>query len=156
MTEPARCLHCGYVLWGLPAGICPECGFSFDPDNPSTYSTKPLFDRWKYWLPGFLLASIGGGFLCIVLILLGGWGMAVSIAAPFAIGATVGYGCRVRIFLRVLLSLAALAAVVCMLFSMSLVGLFCGAVLAIVATLAVTHRHRHWPLAAHLPQGNQV
>src|SRR5437870_4326577 len=68
MTEPARCLHCGYVLWGLPAGRCPECGADFDPDDPATYSSKPLFVRWKFWLPGFLLAT-GSGFVLYVLLI---------------------------------------------------------------------------------------
>src|SRR5690348_10536826 len=133
MSEPARCLDCGYVLLGLPAGRCPECGRPFDPDNPATYSTKPLFVRWKFWLPGFALAAIGGAVLYVVLVMFAGWGAAASIGAPFAIGVVVGYGCRTRLFVQILLALAALSVIVCMLYSLSLVGIFCGTVLAIVA-----------------------
>jgi len=133
MTEAGRCLDCGYVLFGLPAGRCPECGRGFDPDLPHTYSTKPPFVRWRFWLPGFLLAAGGGAILYIALILLSGWGAAVTVAAPFAIGAAIGYRCRVRTFVLVLLSIAATCIVILTLFTLSFVGIFCGLVLMGVA-----------------------
>lgn len=133
MIETGRCLSCGYVLFGLPTGRCPECGRFFDPDDPATYSTKPPFIRWKFWLPGFLLAAGGGTLLYILLILLAGWGIAVTIAAPFAIGAAIGYRCRVGTFVRVLLSIAAIICVILFLYTLSFVGIFCGLVLAAVA-----------------------
>lgn len=34
------CRTCGYSLFGLPAGRCPECGHSFDPANPFTVTTE--------------------------------------------------------------------------------------------------------------------
>ena len=40
-TLDARCLSCGYRLWGLPSNRCPECGRAFD-----------LKDPWTVWLPG--------------------------------------------------------------------------------------------------------
>ena len=136
MTEPSRCLTCGYVLEGLEEPRCPECGNPFDLADPRTYSTKPLFVRWKFWLPGFLLAAGAGAALYVVLVLLAGWNVAVTLVAPFCIGAIVGYGCRVRLFVRVLFSLAALAIIVCALASLSLVGAFCGSVLAVVTCSA--------------------
>ena len=29
-SEP-RCAKCGYLLYGLPSNICPECGTPFEP-----------------------------------------------------------------------------------------------------------------------------
>ena len=34
-----RCLQCGYTLYGLSGGICPECGRNFDPADPKTVDT---------------------------------------------------------------------------------------------------------------------
>jgi hypothetical protein len=136
-SEPPRCLICGYVLIGLPAGRCPECGTWFNPDNPATYSTKPLFDWWKFWLPGFVMAAGGGTLLYVLLILLTGWGWAVTLAAPFALGTAIGYGCRVRTLGNILLAIAGICVVVCTLYSLSLVGIFCGLVLAAVALVPV-------------------
>ena len=130
---PARCLGCGYVLTGLTEQRCPECGREFRIDDPSTYSTKPLFVRWRFWLPGFMLATIGGVILYLLLIWVAGWGVAVSIVAPFCIGAVVGYGCRAKPFVLALLALAALGVIVFTLYSANLVGIFCGSVMAVVA-----------------------
>ncbi|HEY2584285.1 MAG TPA: SRPBCC family protein [Tepidisphaeraceae bacterium] len=132
MTLPARCLGCGYVLTGLVEPRCPECGRGFDPHNPSTYSTKPLFARWKFWLPGFLLATVPGVLIYVLLLWVAGWGVAVSLVAPFCVGAILGYGCRVRTFVMVLLALAVVGIVVCTLFTLSFVGIFCGTALATV------------------------
>ena len=35
------CRKCGYNLFGLRSGICPECGRRFDSGNPATYCTSP-------------------------------------------------------------------------------------------------------------------
>jgi hypothetical protein len=35
------CLDCFYNLRGLPAARCPECGRTFDPERPTTYSRTP-------------------------------------------------------------------------------------------------------------------
>lgn len=34
------CIKCGYQLRSLPSNICPECGRSFDPKDPSTFLTE--------------------------------------------------------------------------------------------------------------------
>lgn len=137
VTDPPRCLTCGYVLLGLPDGRCPECGREFDSDNPSTYSTRPLFVRWRFWLPGFLLAAGGGALLYTFIILFAGWGWAATLVAPFCVGATVGYGCRARPFVLVLLSLGALAIVVLTLYSLSFLGVFCATAVVVVALTPV-------------------
>lgn len=131
--DVARCLGCGYVLTGLSEPRCPECGRDFSFKDTSTYSTGPLFVRWKFWLPGFVLAASAGTLLYFGLLVLAGWGVAVTLVAPFCVGAVVGYGCRARPFLLVLLGLAALGVVVFALYSLSVVGIYCGSVLAIVA-----------------------
>ncbi len=40
IAEDANCLACGYSLRGLADPRCPECGRSFDPANPATYSIR--------------------------------------------------------------------------------------------------------------------
>ena len=35
-TDRARCLGCGYALRGLAEPRCPECGRTFDPNDPMT------------------------------------------------------------------------------------------------------------------------
>ena len=40
-----KCLDCRYLLKGLPEHRCPECGRSFDPDDPATFSTS---SEWRF------------------------------------------------------------------------------------------------------------
>lgn len=35
-----RCLTCGYDLRGLPEPRCPECGRTFDTNDPQTYAVE--------------------------------------------------------------------------------------------------------------------
>ena len=128
-----RCRACGYVLENLPGDRCPECGTPFDFDDPDTYTLKPMFVRWKFWLPGLALAIGGGMSLYLVVIGLAGFGMASTLVLPACVGAIIGYSCRVRLFLLVLLGLAALMAVCMGLYSVRLVGLLCGLMLAGIA-----------------------
>ncbi len=46
-TQNARCLICGYILYGLPEPVCPECGRAFDPSDESTFDTRPPSWRRK-------------------------------------------------------------------------------------------------------------
>lgn len=48
-VPPMKCLGCGYILENLPENRCPECGKTFSPDNPFTFS-----------YPGHLCCCRGG------------------------------------------------------------------------------------------------
>lgn len=62
--EP-QCLTCGYILLGLSVPICPECGRSFDPGDPTTFDVSPKRRRRKrrigWTVALFLLALLGYG-----------------------------------------------------------------------------------------------
>ena len=45
VPDPKRCLGCDYILEGLPAPRCPECGRGFDPNDPSTYRSRTTRGR---------------------------------------------------------------------------------------------------------------
>lgn len=158
-----RCRGCGYVLENLPGNRCPECGTPFDFDDPDTYTLKPPLVRWRFWLPGLLLA-VGGGMASYLVVLgLAGFGAAGTLVLPACVGAIIGYACRVRTFLIVLLGLVAITGVCMGLASLSLVSLWCGLVLAgialgplIVGTLAgvllrTALKHSRFDQRWHLP-----
>lgn len=45
-----RCLGCDYVLNGLVENRCPECGRSFNPQDPSTFYAGPTPEKWmRLW-----------------------------------------------------------------------------------------------------------
>ncbi|HZS10930.1 MAG TPA: hypothetical protein VFA38_01690, partial [Nitrospirales bacterium] len=102
MPEP-RCLDCGYILAGLEAARCPECGRPFDLALPATYTTKPLLQRWRFWLPGFLLALGLGAVAFPLLIHFVGFGWTVTLGLPLCLGALIGYSARVSPFIQILL-----------------------------------------------------
>jgi hypothetical protein len=60
---PKLCLDCRYTLEGIASGICPECGRTFDPEQPPSYFT-PRYFMLTAWLGEpphrghFLLAGI--------------------------------------------------------------------------------------------------
>jgi hypothetical protein len=134
IAPPApRCLKCLYILTGLQKGQCPECGAPFDLDDRATFTAKPPFLFWRYWLPGLLLAICLGIFLYAIVVMLAGWGLAATLVVPFAIGSILGYGCRVRIVVQIILAIIAIGAIALGLFMMSMAGVFCTLVLAGVA-----------------------
>ncbi len=59
MTESSpdpHCLGCDYNLRGLADPVCPECGRTFDPDNPATFrrgEKRPI--AWE----GFVTLPLG-------------------------------------------------------------------------------------------------
>src|SRR3954471_8848655 len=90
---PPRCLECNYVLRGLPEPRCPECGRYFDPTDPSSYTVKPPFVLWRYWLPPLVMTAAA----CAIWALLyrtAGVGVAATLVTPFALGGLLGYGAR--------------------------------------------------------------
>ena len=134
LEDAPRCLDCAYCLIGLTQPRCPECGRPFDLTDPSTYSTKPPFVRWRLWLPGLLLA-VGLGLVVFLVIIVSGLriGFAATLAAPVCIGIVLGYRCRVRPLAYVLLVLTALTGIFVALFSLRVTGLFCSVIAFSVA-----------------------
>lgn len=60
-TDPPRCAACGYNLTGLDSpGTCPECGTSFDLNEPCEYVERPPFGHLLLLIPPALLF---GGWL---------------------------------------------------------------------------------------------
>lgn len=51
MGAALHCRSCGYVVDGLPAGPCPECGVAFDPADPETVCDQWPVRRWweRHW-----------------------------------------------------------------------------------------------------------
>jgi hypothetical protein len=129
MSEVPRCRNCYYTLLGLPERRCPECGWEFDPADPSSYTTKPPFIRGQFWLPALVL-SFGGGMLAFMFVVpFAGWGWAATLVVPFAAGALLGYAFRARLILLPALATALAISLFIGLVSLSLAGLFCGLVL---------------------------
>src|SRR3954464_6441867 len=128
-TALPRCLNCGYTLLGLPDYRCPECGWPFNPCDPASYTTKPPFVRWRYWLPGLLTALAAAVLLYPVAVGWSGFGWATTLVLPFCAGTLLGYGVRVRWMVIPLLSLILLACILFALVSMSLAGIYCGLIL---------------------------
>jgi hypothetical protein len=141
MSDAARCLDCGYVLTGLDANRCPECGREFHLEDFDSYTTKPLFVAWKYWMPGFLLALLVGPLLFVAVLLVAGWGIAATFVTPVCIGMVVGYGCVMNrlLWFRVWLGMTFFIVVftVFALHAMAFVGVFCGSVLAVILLVPV-------------------
>jgi hypothetical protein len=134
---PKRCLKCFYILDHLETHICPECGSAFDPANPTTYTAKPPFIWWTFWLPAFLLAGVGGGVTWAVLVMTYGYTAATTLVMPLAIGAVIGYGGKVRIWFKIALALMALGFAIAVLAGTGLAGGFCAAILVACATIPV-------------------
>lgn len=130
--RPPRCLRCAYILEKLTQPRCPECGLPFNPLMADTFTRAPSLVRWKYWLPGFLTAGALGGAAYMLFLANGivGWGL--TLGAPLAIGAVLGYGTRATVIVRVLLTVAVVVfAVTCALMS-NVAGALCGTILAVL------------------------
>jgi len=65
------CKQCSYDLRALPAGICPECGRAFDPDDRHTFKRSDKGPDYPIIIPTI--------FACVIGPLL----MAAAIAANF-------------------------------------------------------------------------
>lgn len=132
-----RCLGCFYVLDHLPTDQCPECGRAFDPHDPSTYTIKPPFVWWRYWLPGFGLAVVLGLAAYALLIPVTGFGWAVTLAVPVLVGGVVGYSVRLGWWAAVTVGVLASLACVVGVASGGAAGVFCMLVLTAMAFLPV-------------------
>lgn len=108
-----QCIDCAYCLHGLDDTRCPECGRPFDRKDPATFTRRPPLVRWRLWLPGLALSVVCGVLIYLTIIIaVGEIGWAVTFAIPTAIGAIVGYRCRVRPIAMLLLVLSALTGVI--------------------------------------------
>lgn len=68
-----RCVHCGYLLTGLKARVCPECGKAFDPlttwqaNVRGTWEFHFTYKRplWSYICLGAALLLALAGFVTV-------------------------------------------------------------------------------------------
>jgi hypothetical protein len=134
---PKRCLKCFYILDHLDSAVCPECGLAFDPLDPTTYTAKPPFVWWTFWLPALLAAGVGGGVLWLVLVAVYGYTAATTITVPIAIGVIAGYVGKTRLIMQPLVALAALGVAIAILAGGGLAGGFCATILAVIALVPV-------------------
>lgn len=86
-----RCRECHYALEGLDSKVCPECGTGFDPNNPSTYTLRPAFDRWAYWRPGVILLLIVGAITVLFSVSTQSFGWSLAFGTPITVGCALGY-----------------------------------------------------------------
>lgn len=134
MSRMPRCLSCDYLLIGLSASRCPECGRQFDRTDPTTYTTIPAFTRWKFWTPGFLLVLFGGGGMYLLSRPIADLNAATTVAIPFCVGALVGYACRVGKFMLVVGAIALLSGFWLAVLNLDVTGLFCGTMMVAIAS----------------------
>jgi hypothetical protein len=140
-SPPMRCIDCFYVLDNLESHRCPECGRDFDPLDSRTFTRKPPFIWWTFWMPAMLLSGVGGGVVWLVLIPLFGFTWSTTIVVPLAIGGVVGYGAGYKswraIVRYIIPACLALALAMTIIFKWNLVGILCSCVLVGIALIPV-------------------
>lgn len=124
-----RCIDCAYDLRGLSRHACPECGRWFEPDDPTSYDTRPPFLRWTYWAPGFVIALLVGLLGFGFLFGLGATGWVVWLGVPACIGAAMGIYCKVRYVVVLLLAPVLCGTLIVSMLAANMSGLFCGIML---------------------------
>jgi hypothetical protein len=126
---PPRCLDCNYVLLGLPEPRCPECGKEFDPEDFLSYTYKPPYVRWRFWLPVMVMIAVAT-LTWMVLFWAAGVGVAATVIVPFAFGGLMSYSVR-GVSGPLLIVLAVLGAITALGFLVAggVSGLFCGIIL---------------------------
>jgi hypothetical protein len=133
-TKPT--MYCRRCSVDLPAvsgpSSCPACSLQFDPARPETFATHRGSSRWKFWLPGFLMAVTVGTLSYAGCLQSGEMGWALFVAVPVSFGAILGYACRVQTWAYACLGILAISAVVLTLVSMHWAGIFCGFTLGVV------------------------
>lgn len=129
--EEPCCAGCGCLLWS--GTCCRECGRSFDPADPATYAHRPPFQRWRFEVPRVLLAAGGGLLLFGLAAWLGSWGYGATFAVPFALGCFLAYELRVKKAVLVLLGLTLLVGLLTSAITLSIAGLLCSVILAVIA-----------------------
>ena len=133
-TKPT--IYCRRCSVDLPPvtlpDYCPACGLQFDPARPETFATHRGSSRWKFWLPGFLLAVTIGTLTYAGCLQSGEMGWSLFVAVPVSFGAILGYACRVQTWAYAVLAILAITSIVFVLVSMSLAGIFCGFTLGVI------------------------
>ena len=134
---PRHCLRCNTRLHVHPLADegpskCPRCGLPYMPDDPVTYATRPRRWQWNLWVPGLLIAVLAGVLAYARAVDQDVLGATAFFGVPFAVGMILGFTTRVRFWLTLALSLFAIACIAFALVSMSVSGLFCGAMLGAI------------------------
>jgi hypothetical protein len=132
------CRRCDYPL-PLAAGVCcPICHLAFDASRPETYNpTRRGTSRWKFWLPGFLVAVASGVISYALCLQAGEMGWALFVAVPISFGAILGYATRVTTWMYVGLAIVGILSMLTMLISLNLAGFFCGATLGLIFVIPI-------------------
>ncbi len=94
-SSAPRCLGCRYLLVGLTANRCPECGRSFNPDDPATFDDGngflPSLTSALFRPPGWITHSLV--MLCALVFLIDasvpGNLLGFEIELPFIVGMAV-------------------------------------------------------------------
>lgn len=137
-APPKYCRRCAVDLPPVDhPSYCPACSLQFDPARPETFATHRGSSRWKFWLPGFLLAVTVGTLSYAGCLQGGEMGWALFVAVPVSFGAILGYACRVQTWAYAVLGILAITSVVFVLVSMNLAGIFCGFTLGVLFLLPV-------------------
>ncbi len=138
-SPPMRCRGCYYILENLDADRCPECGRAFDSGDPDTFTRRPPFVWWSYWLPPLLLGGVGGGVVWTLLVLRFGYGWSTTLVVPAVVGCVMGYGLRPRgwraVGYTVLFAWLAVMVGLAVLGGNGLLGGLCASVVAVVALI---------------------
>lgn len=68
-SQSRYCLRCGYMLRGLMANRCPECGQAYEPDKPETFRRTPMRRRHSRLLlcgaVGLILVALAYGAMLL-------------------------------------------------------------------------------------------
>jgi hypothetical protein len=98
-----------------------------------------MFMGWQLWLPGLLLAILVGVVTYTAIFLVAArqhtMGASLFLVVPVSVGAILGYTTRPRFWSLLLLSILAIACIVCIIVTMNLAGIFCGVTLGLVFLL---------------------
>jgi hypothetical protein len=131
------CLRCNQPLYAMASDQCPVCNLHYDATDVSTYRSRPMLLRWKFWFPGLCLSIVSGVVSYALCLQSGELGFALFVAVPISVGAILGYATRAHILLSVLMGVVAIVSIVLMLVSMHLAGFFCGMTLGLIFLLPV-------------------
>ncbi len=126
-TQKIFCLRCQESLVRGSAR-CSTCGLPFDPTDAATYTTERFRMVWVLLMPGLILAVVSGSISYALIAASETMGTALFVALPISIGALIGYLSRVRIWFKIMALLIAIGAILLVLVSANIGGVFCAMV----------------------------